>query len=190
MTSRTRSLLVGSALFVLACDGTQSVAPTTGELRPDLVAQSSGGATAMLTGSGHHTRVVGTEDDLTTFSFSAVRHADGRVSGHYQYNFRVRGFAVHGKVTCVSTNGTQAWVGGTVDQVITDEPAFESLLGLEMWWRSIDNGEGSSDAPDVTSGVGFEIAGNPTTADSWCRDQPAVLPLRVVEHGNIQLRTH
>jgi hypothetical protein len=94
---------------------------------------------------------------------------------------------VHGKVTCVSTNGTQAWVGGTVDQVITDDPAFESLLGLEMWWRSIDNGEGGSASPDLTTGVGFEIEGNPTTAESWCRDQPAVLPLRVVEDGNIQV---
>jgi hypothetical protein len=154
------------------------------------VAFATGGALATLTGSGHHTRVAGTEEDLTTFSFTAVRHADGSVSGHYQYDFRLRGFAVHGKVTCVSTNGTQAWVGGTVDQVITADPAFESLLGLEMWWRSIDNGEGAAAPADLTSGVGFEIAGNPTTAASWCRDQPAVLPLRVVERGNIQLRAN
>jgi hypothetical protein len=189
MTPRMGSLLVSSALLALACDSTRSAGPSAVEARPDLVALSSGGADAVLTGSGHHTRVVGTEEDLTTFSFTAVRQADGSVSGHYQYDFRARGFAVHGTVTCVSTNGAQAWVGGTVDQVITGDPAFESLLGLEMWWRSIDNGEGGSASPDLTTGVGFEIEGNPTTAESWCRDQPAVLPLRVVEDGNIQLRS-
>jgi hypothetical protein len=82
-----------------------------------------------------------------------------------------------------------SWFGGTVDQVVTDNPDFETLLGLEMWWRSVDNGEGFSVSPDLTSGVGFEIEGNPTTAERWCRDQPTVLPLRVVEKGNIQLRT-
>jgi hypothetical protein len=190
MTRRMGSLLVCTGLLALACDGTQSAAPSAAEGSAGQVARSSSGAAAVLSGSGHHTRVVGTEEDLTTFSFTAVRHADGSVLGHYQYDFRARGFAVHGKVTCVSTNGTQAWVGGTVDQVVTKDPAFESLLGLEMWWRSIDNGEGGSASPDLTTGVGFEIEGNPTTAESWCRDQPAVLPLRVVEDGNIRLRSY
>ena len=189
MLSRIGSLVVCSAVALTACDATQSAAPSAGNADATRLAFSSAGVVAVLTGSGHHTRVAGTEEDLTTFSFTAVRNADGSVSGHYQYDFRLRGFAIRGKVTCVSTNGTQAWVGGTVDQVVTADPAFESLLGLEMWWRSIDNGEGVGATPDLTTGVGFELEGNPTTAASWCRDQPEVLPLRVVEHGNIQLRT-
>ena len=188
MASRLDWLLICSAVLVLGCDGTGPAAPAASDPPLPLLAQS-GGSVPILTGSGHHTRVIGTEEDLTTFSFTAVRQADGSVSGRYQYDFRARGFAVLGTVTCVSTDGTQAWVGGTVDQVITDIPDFESLLGLEMWWRSIDNGEGLSAPPDLTSGIGFEIPGNPTTAESWCRDQPEVLPLRVVEKGNIQLRT-
>ena len=189
MSSRIGSLVVCSAVVLVACDATRSAAPSGGDADATRVAFSAAGAVAVLTGSGHHTRVAGTEEDLTTFSFTAVRNADGSVSGHYQYDFRLRGFAVRGKVTCVSTNGAQAWVGGTVDQVVTTDPAFESLLGLEMWWRSIDNGEGAGATPDLTTGVGFELEGNPTTAASWCRDQPEVLPLRVVEQGNIQLRT-
>jgi len=188
MHSRHGSLLACVTLLALACDGSQPVAPAAGAGSTELLASSAGGATAVLTGSGHHSRIVtGTETDLTTFSFTAVRHADGSVSGHYQYNFRARGFAIQGKVTCVSTDGTQAWVGGTVDHVVTDDPGFEELLGLEMWWRSIDGGEGDG-AIDQTSGVGFELVGNPTTAASWCADRPPVLPLRAVEHGNIQLR--
>ena len=188
MSSRIGSLVLCSAVVLAACDGAQSAAPSGNDAGAGPAAFAVGGAVATLTGSGHHTRVAGTEEELTTFSFTAVQHADGSVSGHYQYNFRLRGFSIRGKVTCVSTNGTQAWVGGTVDQVVTADPAFESLLGLEMWWRSIDNGEGSAATPDVTSGVGFELEGNPTTAASWCQDEPEVLPLREVEAGNIQLR--
>jgi hypothetical protein len=187
MASNIGSLLLCSVVLVVGCDGSRSLAPSASDRSPAFVTQA--GAVPVLTGSGHHTRVIGTQEDLTTFSFTVVRQADGSVTGRYQYDFRARGFAVLGKVTCVSVTGTQAWVGGTVDQVVTDNPDFETLLGLEMWWRSVDNGEGLSASPDLTSGVGFEIEGNPTTAESWCRDQPTVLPLRVVEKGNIQLRT-
>ena len=179
MNRTTVGLALVSALAVLACDAAEPTAPSLA---------AGAGATPVITGSGHHTRVDATGEELTTFSFTAVRHADGTVSGRYQYDFRLRGFAIHGKVTCVTTSGNQAWVGGTVDKVITDNPDFESLLGLEMWWRSIDNGEAGAATPDMTTGVGFELEGNPTTAASWCATQPAVLPLRVVEQGQIQVR--
>lgn len=182
--SRHRTILVALTALAGACDGgsktlaVQSLAET---------ARVSGGtAGPIITGSGHHVRVAGTEEELTTFSFTAVRHADGTVSGRYQYNFRLRGFSISGPVTCATTSGTQAWVGGVVDHVVTDDPSFQELLGLEMWWRSIDGGEG--EGADQTTGVGFELVGNPTTAASWCADQPAVLPLRPVVHGNIQVR--
>ena len=179
MNRKTVGFAMLSAIAALACDAAEPVSPSLA---------AAAGATPVISGSGHHVRADATGEELTTFSFTAVRHADGTVSGHYQYDFRLRGFAIHGKVTCVSTSGNQAWVGGTVDKVITDNPAFESLLGLEMWWRSIDNGEDASASPDMTTGVGFELEGNPTTAESWCRDQPAVLPLRVVADGQIQVR--
>ena len=188
MSSRIGALAVCSAIVLAGCDGARSAAPTIGAEDAAGAPAFASGAVAVLTGSGHHLRADATGEEETKFSFTAVRHADGSVSGHYQYDFRLRGFSVKGKVTCVSTDGVQAWVGGTVDQVITDNPDFESLLGLEMWWRSIDSGEGAAAAPDLTSGVGFELAGNPTTAARWCADRPPVLPLRAVEHGNIQLR--
>jgi hypothetical protein len=91
-------------------------------------------------------------------------------------------------VTCVTRSGNQAWVGGIVDRVVTDNPAFETLQGLEMWWRSIDNGEEATSPPDVTTGVGFGFPGSTITAESWCRDQPVALVAREVENGNIQVR--
>ena len=177
---------IGLGAMLVACN-----APITSpDANQNLMRQGAAAANAdlvKLTGSGHHVRIVGTNEELTTFSFSAVSHADGSTSGQYQYNFQANGFAIHGPVTCVTRSGNQVWVGGIVDRVVTDNPAFEGLAGLEMWWRSIDNGEGAAASPDMTTGVGFGFAGSTITAASWCADQPALLPLRVVANGNIQV---
>lgn len=183
-----RVCVVGAGLgaILVACNSPV----TTPEADQALMHRSAAAANAdmvMLTGSGHHVRIVGTTEELTTFSFSAISNADGGVSGQYQYNFQANGFAIHGPVTCVTRAGNQVWVGGVVDRVVTDNPNFETLKGLEMWWRSIDNGEGAAASPDMTTGVGFGFAGSTITAASWCADQPALLPLRVVENGNIQV---
>ena len=180
--------------FTLLCMSAAALACSAEEAGSGPVAAEAstaslqGDATAVLSGSGHHSRIVGGVEHLTTFSFSAIRHADGSASGQYQYDFRANGFAIHGPVTCVSRSGNQVWVGGIVDRVVTDVPDFEALQGLEMWWRSIDNGEGSNATPDVTTGVGFGFPGSAITAESWCRDQPIALVARVVENGNIQVR--
>jgi len=175
-----RSIALGLACIGSACSeaetpfapGHASLAVAAGPLR--------------LTGSGHHTRTIA-ETALTTFSFSAVRLADGTTAGRYQYDFRAAGFTIHGSVTCLTASGDQAWVGGTVDQVISDDPSVEAeLLGVEMWWRSKDLGNGPA-TPDSTTGLGFKFVNTPITAESWCRDQPLSLVMRGVEHGGIEL---
>ena len=142
---------IGLGAMLVACNSPM----TTPEGPHEVMRQGAASANAdrvRLTGSGHHVRIVGTKEELTTFAFSAVSHADGSTSGQYQYNFQANGFAIHGPVTCVTRAGNQVWVGGIVDRVVTDNPAFEGLAGLEMWWRSVDNGEGAA-------------AGH----DHWCR---------------------
>jgi len=94
---------------------------------------------------------------------------------------------MHGPVTCLSSAGHEAWVGGRVTKVLSDDPAFQDLLGVEMWWRSRDNGEGSAAPPDSTTGLGFAFPGSTITAESWCRDQPLALVLRQVAAGNIRI---
>jgi hypothetical protein len=179
-THRLAGLLGFAALFS-ACSGTDlAVAPEQASL-----VESAG--PLRLTGSGHHPRTVAGETDLTTFSFAAVRHADRSTTGRYQYEFRASGFAVYGPVTCVTTSGSQAWVGGVVDKVVTDDPDLAAtLLGVDMWWRSKDLGEGLTSA-DSTTGLGFKFPTTTITAASWCRDQPPSLIMRAVENGNIQL---
>jgi hypothetical protein len=181
-----RMVGIGLGAMLVGCNSPITT-PESGHGAMRLNAASANADRVKLTGSGHHVRIVGTTEELTTFSFSAVSHADGTTSGQYQYNFQANGFAIHGPVTCVSRSDNQVWVGGIVDRVVTDNPAFEGLAGLEMWWRSVDNGEGTAATPDMTTGVGFGFAGSTITAASWCADQPALLPLRVVDNGNIQM---
>ena len=171
-------------LAVAACtDDHAALAPEAGP-----PALQAGAVTASVTGSGHHTRIVAGVEGLTTFSFSAIRRADGTTSGEYQYDFRAAGFSVHGPVTCLSIRGNEAWIGGTVGDINSPDPEDQSLVGVDMWWRLQDNGEGAGDAPDLTTGVGFAFPGSTITAESWCRDQPALLILREVESGNILVR--
>lgn len=152
---------------------------------PELLSR---GVAASITGSGHHSRVVGEEEDLTTFSFGAVRRTDGTTTGEWQYDFRAAGFSMHGVVTCFTIAGNEAWVGGVVDRVSSDDPSIQDLLGVDMWWRSRDNGEGAGSPPDSTTGLGFKFPTTTITAASWCQDQPQLLVLRRVESGNIQIR--
>lgn len=178
---------LGLLFMATACSGAEPVLGPDGATGTVQMAAADGDR-IRLTGAGHHTRTVAGETELTTFSFNAVQHADGKTTGRYQYDFRAAGFAIHGSVTCVTTNGNQAWVGGVVDQVITDDPALEAqLLGVDMWWRSKDLGESAGAFPDSTTGLGFKFAGVAITAASWCADQPVALVIRAVENGNIQL---
>ena len=182
-TIRGAGVLVLGLALAACTDDQAALAPEAGS-----VALQAEGVTASVTGSGHHTRIVAGVEDRTTFSFTAIQRADGTTSGQYQYDFRAAGFSVHGPVTCVSIRGNEAWIGGTVGRIKSPDPEDQSLVGVDMWWRLQDNGEGAGDAPDRTTGVGFAFAGSTITAESWCRDQPALLLLRDVESGNIQVR--
>jgi hypothetical protein len=146
------------------------------------------GVAATITGSGSHLRAGAEEPELTTFAFNAVRRADGTTTGQWRYDFRAAGFSMQGNLTCLSIAGAEAWVGGTVQKVTSTDPAIQALLGVDMWWRSRDNGQGASSPPDSTTGLGFKFPTTVITAESWCRDQPELLVLREVEVGTIQVR--
>ncbi|MGH7526794.1 MAG: hypothetical protein ACREMX_08820 [Gemmatimonadales bacterium] len=143
---------------------------------------------AAISGSAHHTRTVGEVTALTLFRFHAKSRADGTTKGRYFYNFQAAGFSVEGPVTCISLAGNQAWIGGTVARIDSPDPADQELVGVDMWWRMIDNGHGRHAPPDSTTGVGFAFPGSTITAESWCQDQPAVLILREVEEGNLKIK--
>jgi hypothetical protein len=144
----------------------------------------SSGVVVQVKGTADHLRTVGTVTALTRFSFDSERRADGTTSGIYFYDFQAAGFSVEGPVTCISTAGNQAWIGGTVARIDSPDPADQELVGVDMWWRSIDNGTGGMASPDLTTGLGFAFPGSTITAESWCRDQPEVLVIREIDQGS------
>jgi hypothetical protein len=153
-------------------------------ISPAEAAAHSSGVIVQVKGTADHLRTVGEVTALTFFHFDAERRADGTTSGSYYYNFQAAGFSVEGPVTCISTAGNQACVGGIVARIDSPDPEDQALVGADMWWRSIDNGQGEDTALDITTGIGFAFPGGTITAESWCRDQPALLVLREVDPGS------
>jgi hypothetical protein len=151
---------------------------------PATAQDHSTGVVVQVKGTADHLRTVGDVTALTLFSFDSERKADGTTAGSYFYDFQAAGFSVEGPVTCISTAGNQAWIGGTVARIDSPDPEDQALVGVDMWWRSIDNGQAANVAPDLTTGLGFEFPGSTITAESWCRGQPAVLVLRELDPGS------
>ncbi len=181
---------LGGLALVLAVAGCgEDREPTLAPSEPEPTEFNFGGhrVVALIAGSGHHTRTVGTVTAPTLFVFSGWRQANGNTHGFYHYNFQAAGFSVQGPITCISIAGNQAWVGGTVARIDSPDPEDQSLVGADMWWRSIDLGFG---ARDSTTGLGFAFPGGTITAESWCRDQPVALVIREVEKAAFIVKGH
>lgn len=188
MQVRRALLPVGIALALSACGESEpALAPDTAA-DPSIALHRSHGDRASIKGVANHTRTVGTVTALTLFDFNGRRDRHGRTRGWYHYNFQASGFYVEGAITCISVVGNQAWVGGTVDSVVSDNPAIVALKGADMWWRSIDNGRGPHALPDSTTGLGFAFPGSTISAESWCNDKPVALIMREVEQGDVKIR--
>jgi hypothetical protein len=178
---RLEALALG--LVLAGCsDDRSALAPEPDS--PAMVQDQSSGVAVQVKGTADHVRTVGDVTALTLFSFDSEQKADGTTAGSYFYNFQAAGFSVEGPVTCISTAGNQAWIGGTVARIDSPDPEDQALVGVDMWWRSIDNGQGANAAPDLTTGIGFAFPGSTITAESWCQDQLVALVLREVDSGS------
>lgn len=185
--------LSGVLVLVLAlasCGETEPAAAP--EEAPEQMLDSQGHAHRVVVeigGSAHHTRTVADVTALTIFRFQGHTKANGKTRGHYFYNFQAAGFSIRGPITCITTSGNQAWIGGTVGSITSPDSADQSLVGVDMWWRMIDNGKGKHAPPDSTTGIGFAFPGSTISAESWCQDQPALLILREVARGDLKVKT-
>lgn len=119
--------------------------------------------------------------EMRTLSYNALRHANGDVSGQYQYYVAVQGDAdtVHGTIICFKVEGNRAWIGATVDQ--TTDPTVE---GLFSWWQVEDNGQGALSQADRTTFLGF---GTLAETIAYC-EGPEPNFIFEIDHGNIQVR--
>ena len=88
------------------------------------ISPGAGAEGAPQSATGHGNLTVGGE--LRTFSFNAVRHQDGTVTGEWQLKSRATDVVMHGQVTCLlaiarPTQGA-AFMGGIVTRVDGDAP--------------------------------------------------------------------
>jgi hypothetical protein len=164
------------AAVLAGCDSGLEPTATTAP-GPPLFNQGSGPVVQSATGAGHFT--VGGE--LRTFSFTALKYADGSVQGEYELFSRLTGARIHGDVTCLTVVGNRAWIGGR------QEHGTEQFTpGLENGFRVVDNGEGANDPPDQMS-LMF-VNAPPGFAQNYCNFMPPAPALNPIEAGNIQVR--
>jgi hypothetical protein len=164
------------AVVLAGCDsGLEPTAATAPG--PPLFNKGSGPVVQSATGAGHFT--VGGE--LRTFSFTALKYADGTVEGEYELKSRLTGATIHGDVTCLSVMGNLAWIGGVQEHGSEGFPP-----GGENGFRVADNGEGANDPPDEMS-LMF-VNAPPGFAQLYCNARPPAPALNPIEGGNIQVR--
>ena len=117
-----------------------------------------------------------------TWSFTAVKHADGTVRGEWQGLNRSLGTGTqaHGAVICFTIEGNEAWIVGVIER----DPANPQRIGMEFGWRVIDNGQGRTGPADQITRT-LRVA---APASDFCASTPNVGFLHDLEAGNIQVR--
>ena len=115
---------------------------------------------------------------LRTFSFNALRHEDGSVSGRFAGFNRFTGGRISGRVTCFTIEeGNAAWIAGVVEQ------ANFNIIGVETGFRAVDNGPPSSAEPDQLSRFAVQVV----NAEAFCAGKPDI-GLRDIVAGNIRVQ--
>ncbi len=127
--------------------------------------------------SGHGNLTTGGE--LRTFSFSAVTHSDGSVTGEAELKSRASGTVIHAQLNCLTVVGHQAYIGGIVTNATN--PAF---VGKPAVFSVIDNGEGAGAPPDQLSL--FVTFVNPPSEDCNGATNHSQT-MHPIEAGNIQV---
>jgi hypothetical protein len=141
--------------------------------------RNAGRAVSSVTGSGHTN--IGLTDDLREFTFHAIEHPDGSVTGSYKVERTDNGQYFIVDVTCLSVEGNTAWVAGR----IVETNIAVVRVGTVSYFFAIDNGEGG-DTPDVIS---IARINDRDGADvEFCTTHPLLLPRLVVANGNVQVR--
>ncbi|HEX7256225.1 MAG TPA: hypothetical protein VF236_09890 [Gaiellaceae bacterium] len=155
---------------------------------PATAAGGGGGVVASATGGIHWTIPLpndfGVEVVNQPLAFTAKKHADGSVSGHFTYHQIVEGesFNFGVDVTCLEIyDGNRAKLGGVIRT--SNDPTLPP--GNFAWFQVFDNGEGANAPPDRSSLIGF---GDEAANEAFCNSPalPRFGPWDV--EGNAQVR--
>lgn len=173
----TLTLLAAMAL-IAGCNDTTEPGAAVPVSFADAAAAANAGVVERVQGGANFTAPDG---DLRTFAFSAVRYADGSVTGQWERIRRFGGNAAsnksHGVVTCFTVIGNNVWLGGYATSGNFTEPGFN-----EVGWSVVDNGNGRNAPPDQMSLQ--RVARIPGFADRVC-DQTPDFFLFDIAAGNI-----
>ncbi len=124
----------------------------------------AGGVQEQVTGGG---QFVHPDFGTVAFSFHAIRHADGSVSGRFQQHQFDLGFTYKGDVTCFAVDrvNNRAWVGGVLTH--SNDPDPVTGVGDDAWFRVLDVGDGRAEV-DRSTFLGFEGGAGIITSEEYC----------------------
>ena len=148
------------------------------------------GAGLVVAAPGEQESVTGHADFVTSnglrfsYSFSAIRHQDGSVSGEFENHVEnaLTGefiLKAHVTIVCFTINGNVARIGGIIDR--QSGLPIPPGVAPEGFITVVDNGEGHDAAPDLASPAAL---GPPF---QHC-ETGLPRPLFPLERGNIQVR--
>ena len=164
-TSNLLSLLwLGTPLALGCADQESPLAPVS----PLLDVQAGNPVVLSARGSGHiHDEVFG-DGELRTFSFTALKHADGTTTGNVQLKNRASGVTYRGSVFCLAPVENGIYVIALEDERFVGDDVGGVLPGTGAGlWLVQDNGEGSNADPDRFSQIDFTY---PSLAEAFCLD--------------------
>jgi hypothetical protein len=146
-----KTMVAGGLIGGLALGCTGPTAPEPGDGMREAAATPAQGVEEKVTGGG---LFVHPDFGTVKFAFTAVRHADGSVSGRFHQHQPSFGFSYAGDVTCFAVDqvNQRAWIGGVLTHSNDPDPVTE--VGDDVWFRVLD-AEGSAD-PDRSTFFGFE----------------------------------
>ena len=160
--------LVALSLLVLVA------AALTFVMRPALAVTL--GNNPSVTGHGNLTILGG----LQTASFHATQHQNGDFTGSLVAKSRAQDARIFADIDCLTIVGTYAILSGIITQ--SNNPG--AAVGDHVWFKVVDNGEGSPSGNDLPDQM-TDVAGVPPFID--CTFDLG-LPLMDIEAGNIQIR--
>ena len=142
---------------------------------------SSGVALAQVVASATGSGQIHVSGDLRTFTFNANTDSAGVTSGQTEAFSRSAGIRWHGTIDCLNVVGNVATMSGVVTDISPAIPP-NFVVGSNILFQVIDNGEGSRASPDLISLTFFFGPGTPPGCTGF-----GVFATIPVEAGNVQV---
>lgn len=131
-----------------------------------------------------HGAFQGGKGQLVTFSFNAVQHQDGYITGEAEIHDLNDDSSIHIEINCVAFGVLKGDVNFATLSGIIKNATDADLVGDIASFSVQDNGEGSQDPPDAISSLLI------IPADKGCLNCQSVKPFSMspTVKGNIQVR--